>query len=84
MPGAFDQSSLEQELERMRERFRAIEAQLSVLSEKTGVPYINPSATAPPDVVELARAGKRLEALKRYREITNSTVEEAQAVVDKL
>jgi hypothetical protein len=84
MAGELDQTSILRELEAIRDRLRAAEAQLSVLSAKTGVPYISPSAEAPPEVVELTRAGKRLDAMRKYRELTHSTVDEAQAVIDKI
>jgi hypothetical protein len=84
MAGSDNQSSLEVELEQIRQRCRNIEAQLAILSEKVGVPYINPSASVPPEVTELARAGKRLDAMKRYRELTNATADEARAVIQGL
>ena len=84
MSGSENPSSLEAELEQVRQRCRSIEAQLAVLSAKVGVPYINPSATVPPEVAELARAGKRLDAMKRYRELTNASAEEAREVIQGL
>ena len=41
-------------------------------------------ALPPPEVVELARSGRRLEAIRRYRELTGATPEEARAVVGAL
>lgn len=38
----------------------------------------------PPDVVELARAGKTQDAIKRYRELTGVDFSHAQAVVSAL
>jgi ribosomal protein L7/L12 len=35
----------------------------------------------PPEVKELVRAGKTLEALRRYREATGASLEQAKAVV---
>ena len=35
----------------------------------------------PVEVIELAHAGNTLEAVKRYRELTNATAEEAKAIV---
>lgn len=66
------------------ERFRRIEAQLALISEKVGVPYELPSAGVPPEVVELAQSGDRLGAVKRYRELTNASFEEARDVVAEL
>lgn len=78
---AYNEALIGVQFERINERLRAIEAQLTLLSEKAGVPYTNPSEGVPPDVVELARAGKTLEAMKRYREITGADADEARKVV---
>ena len=66
------------------ERFRAIESQLALISEKLGLPYENPADAVPQEVVELVHAGKRLEAVTRYRELTHATFEEARTVVSRL
>jgi hypothetical protein len=39
-------------------------------------------AHIPPEVVELARAGKRRQAIVKYRELTGGDVQQAQSVVD--
>ncbi len=39
------------------------------------------SDDVPEDVIELAKAGKELEAVKRYRELTGVDAGEAQKVV---
>jgi ribosomal protein L7/L12 len=44
-------------------------------------PDVNP---VPPEVVALARAGKKLDAIKRYRELTGIDFDHARAVVSKL
>jgi ribosomal protein L7/L12 len=38
----------------------------------------------PVEVVELARAGRKTEAVTRYRELTGMTLVEAKSVVDGL
>lgn len=65
-------------------RFERVEAQLALLSEKLGVPYETPGAAVPPEVVELARSGDRLGAVKRYRELTGADFATAQEVVKQL
>jgi hypothetical protein len=41
-----------------------------------------PAALTPPlEVVELARSGNRLEAIRRYRELRGGSYEEAQAAI---
>jgi ribosomal protein L7/L12 len=39
-------------------------------------------AGVPPEIVELVRAGKKLDAIKRYRELTGASGAQAQAVID--
>jgi ribosomal protein L7/L12 len=48
-------------------------------------PYVDPRAgEVPPDVVMLARSGKKIEAIKRYRELTNADLKTAKNVVDRI
>jgi hypothetical protein len=71
-------------IQKFFERFRAIEAQLAVISEKLGIPYENPADSVPQEVVELVQAGKRLEAATRYRRLTNASFDEAREVISRL
>jgi hypothetical protein len=41
-------------------------------------------AGIPDEIVELARAGKTLQAIKRYRELNGATLDEARAAIAKL
>lgn len=76
-----DNTTIMRYIETINERLRRLEAQLELVSQRVGVPFADPTAAIPPDVVELARANKRLEAIKRYRELTNASLEEARDVV---
>jgi ribosomal protein L7/L12 len=78
---AFNEALVGMQFERINQRLRAIEEQLALLSEKAGVPYTSPSEGVPEDVVELAKEGKTLEAIKRYREVTGAGGDEAREVV---
>ncbi len=78
---AFNEALIGVQLDRINQRLRAIEAQLALLSERAGVAYASPSDGVPEDVVELARAGKTLEAIRRYRELTGAGSDEARDVV---
>lgn len=84
MPGAYDQKSIESHFTQSNKRLHEIEAQLAVLSEKLGIAYEPSTADVPEDVVELAQAGKTLEAMNRYRELTNATADEAREIVQGL
>lgn len=68
-------------VDQMHERLSAIETQLAVVSEKVGVPYDAPTSGVPQDVIDLARSGDRLGAIKRYRELTGSGLDEARDAI---
>ena len=74
-------SDVQPVLSQLGKRLEAIEEQLERLSELAGVPYARPLAEVPPEIVELARAGKTLEAIKQYRALTGAGLEDARSVV---
>jgi ribosomal protein L7/L12 len=76
-----DQQQLDRRLKAIADRFRAIEEQLAVLSEKAGVDYTPPAGDAPAEVVALATEGKTMEAVKLYRELTGAGADTASEVV---
>jgi ribosomal protein L7/L12 len=83
MPGEYSQASLEAHFEVTNRRLDRIEAQLKLIAEKEGVPYATyaESLNVPDDVVALARAGKQLDAIKRYRELTGANIDQAREVI---
>jgi hypothetical protein len=84
MAGTYSQQQLELKFNAINERLGAIEKHLKVLSDSAGVSYEEPLAEIPEDVVELARAGKGLEAAKRYRELTGVDGAEAMKVIGSI
>jgi hypothetical protein len=48
------------------------------------VPYDRPAAEIPAEVVELARSGNRVEAMRLYRDLMNASVEEAREALRKI
>jgi ribosomal protein L7/L12 len=66
---------------RLRDRMEQLEAQVAVLSERLGIPYAPPSASVPIEVASLVREGKRIEAVKLYRELTGCGLDEARDAV---
>ena len=80
----YNELQLSSYVDQIFKRLQRIEDQLAVLSERAGVPFENVAAGAPADVVELARAGDRMGAIKRYRELTGADMAEASAVVEQL
>lgn len=77
-----DTATIEAHLAAISQRFGLIDAQLALLSEKVGVPFTPTTASVPAEVVELVRSGHALDAIKRYRELTNATLDEARKIVD--
>ncbi len=67
--------------ERVNKRLRAIEEQLALLSQHAGIPYVLPGEGVPAEVKALAAPGQKLEAIKKYRELTGAGFEEANEIV---
>ena len=80
----YNEAQLSSYVDQSFERLRAIENQMAAVSQAAGVPYDRPGAGAPPEVVELAAAGDRLGAIRKYRELTGAGGEEARKVVEGL
>ena len=77
----------------INERLRRLEEHAERVGQQLGVPFGHPSASfggpssstgsgVPADVVALAQSGKKIEAIKRYRELTGVGLREAKDVVD--
>jgi ribosomal protein L7/L12 len=84
MGGTYSQQQLELKFNSISERLAAIEAQLKTLSDGAGVSYEEPFAELPPDVLELARTGKKMEAAKLYRELTGAGGKESIEAVGRI
>jgi hypothetical protein len=82
--GVYSQGDVTVYIQKFFERLRAIEDQLAVISEKLGVPYQRPAESVPPEVVELVNAGKRMEAVTLYRQLTDAGFDEAREVISRL
>ena len=65
-------------------RLRRLEEQVGLLSERAGIPFDDPAAGLPPDVVALARSGRKIQAIKLYQELTGAGLGEAKDVVDRM
>jgi ribosomal protein L7/L12 len=65
-------------------RLESLEQQMVLVSEKVGLTYTPITAGVPQDVVALVRDGDMLGALKRYRELTGVSLDEAKAAVQGL
>jgi len=81
---AINEAFIPEMFERVNQRLRAIEDQLALLSEKAGVPYALPGYGVPQEVIDLARAGQKMEAITKYRELTGAGFQEANDIVTGL
>ena len=62
-------------------RMRALEEQVKVLCESTGTPYNLERPDVPDEVRALIEDGKRIQAVKRYHELTGADLGEAARIV---
>ncbi len=76
-------SDLLPRLEGLVDRLDYIERYLVDLGQAAGYRYAPFSTGLPPEVADLARAGKTLEAVKLYRQLTNADLEQAKLAVQR-
>jgi ribosomal protein L7/L12 len=77
-------SELTRHLKPIFDRLRNIEEQLAILSEKAGMPYARVADVVPAEVLQLARAGDQLGAIKLYRELTGASRNDARDVISAI
>jgi len=68
----------------LAKRLDYIEQHPVLLGQAVGYAYAPYGGDGPPEVKELMRAGKTLEAIKRYREATGASLAQAQEYVNSL
>jgi ribosomal protein L7/L12 len=72
----------------LTQRLDYIEEHLTKIAAAISYPYVPMKdavgAGIPPAVVDLVNAGKSIQAIRLYRELTGVGLAEAKAVVDKL
>jgi ribosomal protein L7/L12 len=83
MPGEYSQESLRAHFENTNKRLAAIEQQLKRLSDVAGLPYatFTEESEVPDEVVQLAGSGDTIGAVKRLRELTGASLEQARDIV---
>jgi ribosomal protein L7/L12 len=76
----------EDDLQRIHERLRAIESNLRRALQQVNLEWMEPTAAegVPEDVIELAKRGDKIDAIKRYREHTDAGLAEAKEIVDRI
>jgi ribosomal protein L7/L12 len=86
------EAELTSAVQRIEKRLDWIEENLASIGRVSGREYVpmgrgetRPDATGvPADVLELARAGKTIDAIKRYRELTGLDFTHAREAIDNL
>ena len=81
MPGVYSQESLAAHFDLTNKRLAVIEEQLALVSRQLGLPFQPFSEGVPQEVIDMARSGDKLGAMKKYRELTQATFAEARDVV---
>jgi ribosomal protein L7/L12 len=76
-----DWSELSPYFAQIGQRLQDLEAQVVILSRVAGVPYATSHPPVPQEIVDLARSGKVLDAIKQYRALTNCSMDEAKTAV---
>jgi hypothetical protein len=84
MPAEYSAAMLQEHFAAISRKFEHLEKQIALLSEKLGVPYEAAAGDVPVEVVELVHAGKDMEAIKKYRELTGANGEEARAAIARV
>jgi hypothetical protein len=62
-------------------RVRALEDQVQLLCEMTGTPFRLDRPEVPDEVRALIEDGKRIEAVKRYQQLTGASMGDAARIV---
>jgi ribosomal protein L7/L12 len=75
----------EAEIARLNARVQVLERQVDALMKHLNYQYVDkPAAQLYPDVAELKRQGKIIDAIKLYRSYTNSGLADAKTFVDNI
>jgi ribosomal protein L7/L12 len=65
-------------------RIKRLEDQVKLLSDRLGIPFDDGSAGMPPEIVQLVRDGKKIEAIKAYSQLTGAGLADSKNAIDAL
>lgn len=74
----------EHDFNSLKNRVAELEERLEFLYKHLGAQYSNQPPWADPRVMDALRRGNKIEAIKIYRELTNTGLAEAKAVIDRI
>jgi ribosomal protein L7/L12 len=78
-------SYADQQITELRQRIALLERQVAFLMAQLGVEYYEePNAGVSPEILDLVRQGRKIEAIKLYRLETGVGLREAKEFVDSL
>jgi ribosomal protein L7/L12 len=75
---------VEQEVAELRRQVAKLERQVVFLMQQLSVTYVDAGDPIPPEVIEMVRRGKTMDAIKLYREATGVSLKEAKAFIESL
>lgn len=76
---------MDAEVFRLRQRVEKLERQMAALFNHLRVTYEDrPTAGVSPEILELVRKGRKIEAIKRYREEMGVGLREAKKFIESL
>ena len=86
MPGEYTTANMAEHFEALNRRMDHIESALQSIASAAHTSYATFAASqeVPDEVIELARAGKQLDAVKRLRQLTGASIEQARSIVAAL
>ena len=76
--------SSEYDLISLRARVVELESRLDFLYRKLGFEYVDNPGMVDSQIIALLRKGNKIEAIKAYRELTNTSLAEAKAAVEDI
>ena len=76
--------SVEQELISLRARVAELEDRLDFLFKRLEIEYSDNPKTSDARIIEFLKKGQKIEAIKVYRELTNTSLAEAKQAVERI
>jgi ribosomal protein L7/L12 len=71
------------EIEKLKKRIETLETQMALLMRKNGIDYPKPvNIELPPDVLQLVRQNKKIEAIKLFMDRTGANLKDAKNTIE--
>ncbi|HNH27629.1 MAG TPA: hypothetical protein PLR93_11445 [Anaerolineales bacterium] len=76
--------SAENDIIALRSRVAELERKLDFLYRRMGIEYVDDPGMVDSQIISLLKKGNKLEAIKVYRELTNTDLADAKRAVEKI